>query len=266
MKTWRFFKTAAAGGSLCFLSLLSIADSQDRPPASSPRLTPQPSAEEKFLFDAANRERAADGERPLEWDSVLAVAARQHVLLMAQQYLLSHEYPGEPALRERAAQAGAKFAMIAENIAVGPNPEAIHSGWMHSPGHRRNMLNPQVTAVGIATIRGGGGLFAVQDFSRPVEDLSLKQQEEKVLSLLKKTGLQAANITDDAPKTCAMERGFAGDSVLFVIRFEASDLSKLPDELTQKIKGRAYRRAAVGACRNGDTAGFTLYRIAVLLN
>ncbi|MGC2670666.1 MAG: CAP domain-containing protein, partial [Candidatus Acidiferrum sp.] len=212
-----------------------------------------------------NRERVARGLQPLHWDATLALAARDHARLMAVENLLSHQCPGEPPLEQRVAQAGAKFSMIAENVAVGPDPASIHDGWMHSPGHRKNILNAEVTAVGIATIRGSGGLFAVQDFSRPVASLSLQQQEGKVISLLKETALLGANVSEDARKTCGMDRGYAGVSALYVIRFEVTDLDKLPDQLLQKIRSRKYQNAAVGACRDGDNGGFTRYRIAVLL-
>jgi len=272
MKTCRFLRTvaAAAGATLCFLFFIPSAHAQDRqrnrPPLFPSSFSLHPSPEEKLLLNAANRERSAAGLHPLKWDDALAVAARQHAQVMASQNLLLHQCLDEAPLDQRAAMAGAKFSMIAENIAVGPNPETIHNGWMRSPGHRKNILNADLTAVGIATMRGSGGLFAVQDFSRPVEALSLERQEERVVSLLKGNGLPAADISEDARKTCNMDRGFAGAPALYVIRFEVTDLSKLPDDLLKKVKSRAYRKAAVGACHGAYTAGFTRYRIAVLLN
>lgn len=250
---------------LSFLLFFSRVHSQEPPAPSTPQASSQPSAEEKLLFEAANRERAAAGLQPLAWDSALAAAARQHALLVAQEHLLSHQYPGESPLAERAGRAGAKFSMIAENVAMGADPESIHYGWMHSPGHRKNILSADLAAVGIATVRGSGGLFAVQDFSRPVVDLTLQQQEERVISLLKKAGLRAASATEDARKTCRMSSGYYGHSVLYFIRFEVLDLNQLPEDLLRHIKDRSYQTAAVGACRADDSAGFSRYRLAVLL-
>jgi hypothetical protein len=226
----------------------------------------QLSPEEKSLLDAANRERAAAGSGPLRWDAALAVAARRHAEFVVQNTLLSHQYPGEAALSERASQAGAKFSIVAENIAMGPNPETIHNGWMHSPGHRKNILNPELTAVGIVVMKGNGGLFAVQDFSRAVQTLSLGQQEEQVVSLVKAAGVAEASATENARKTCAMEQGFVGRRVSYVFRFETADLSQLPDGVMQKIKGSKYRAASVGACHSDARNGFTQYKIAILLN
>ena len=249
----------------CFQICCLPAESEQLPALSTPAGPAQPSADEKLLFDAANRERAAAGLHPLAWDSALAAAARQHALLMAQAQLLSHHYADELSLSERAARAGARFSMIAENIARGADPESIHDGWMHSPGHRKNILSPDLAAVGIAAVRSRGELFAVQDFSRPVADLTLPQQEERVITLLKQAGLRASRATDDARKTCRMSGGYSGHSVLYFMRFEVVDLNQLPEELLRHIKDRSYQSASVGACRGGDSAGFSRYRIAVLL-
>lgn len=264
MKACRFIRTVAAP--LCFLFSVCTAYSQDRTPLPSRTLSSRPSDEEKLLLDAANRERAAAGLQGLKWDTALAEAAREHAQVMMSQNLLLHQCLDEPPLDQRAAKAGAKFSLIAENIAVGPDVETIHNGWMHSTGHRKNILNGDVTAVGIATLRGSGGLFAVQDFSRPVESLSLEQQEDKVISLLKSNGLQIADASEDARKTCRMERGLEGAPALFVMRFEVTDLDKLPEGLLEKVKSRAYRKAAVGACHAANIGSFMRYRIAVLLN
>jgi uncharacterized protein YkwD len=268
MKGERSFRVAAVV--FCFLFCISSAypqeSRQNRPPVPTSPLSLRPSAEDKLLLDAANHERSAAGLQALKWDDALATAARQHAQVMASQNLLLHQCLDEPPLDQRAAKADAKFSMIAENIAVGPNAETIHNSWMHSPGHRKNILDADFSAVGIATIRGSGGLFAVQDFSRPVEALSLEQQEEKVVSLLKGNGLPAAGVTADARKTCSLGHGFADAPASYAIRFEVPDLNKLPDVLLQKVKSRAYRKAAVGACRGDQAPGFTLYHIAVLLN
>lgn len=269
MKNLRFFRTASAVAAFCLLFFLSSARSQDhsqnRPPRPTSSISSHPSPDEKLILDATNRERAAAGLQPLKWDDALAAAAHEHNQLMVRENVLSHQLPGEPSLEQRVAQAGAKYAMVAENVAIGPNPEEIHDGWMHSPGHRRNILNAQLTAIGIAVTRGTNGLFAVQDFSRQVADLSLQQQEEKVISLLKVTSLQSVEATVDARKTCGMDKGYEGTAVLCVIRFDVTDLSKLPNELLQKIESRRYRKGAVGACQGGDAGGFTRYRIAVML-
>jgi hypothetical protein len=219
---------------------------------------------ERQLFEALNRERTAQGLPALQWDNALFKAARRHALLMLNLNKLEHQLPNESNLEARLAEAGARFGAIAENIAVGPNPGGIHAGWMDSPGHRKNILDPRLTSVGIAAVRGPGGLFAVQDFSQLVPDLSVEEQEQKVLTLLNAQGFRTANATDGARKTCETDAGFAGTSAKSMMRFELMDLNKLPDDIERMIRSHASSRAAVGACRASDAPGFARYRIAVL--
>jgi hypothetical protein len=216
------------------------------------------------LFDALNRERAAHGLSALQWDDTLFKAARQHALRMADLNILEHQLPNEPNLEGRLTEAGARFSAIAENIAVGPSPRTIHAGWMDSPGHRKNILDPRLTSVGIAAVRGTGGLFAVQDFSQKVAQLSVEEQEQKVITLLTARGLRLASATDGARKTCETDGAFAGTSARAMVRFEVADLDKLPDKLERKIRSESFGKVAVGACRANKPAGFTQYRIAVL--
>lgn len=225
------------------------------------------SEDERILFDSVNRERVALSLPALHWDETLAKAARAHAHRMAFYNVVQHQLTGEPDLQARLTEAGARFGALAENIAVASSAEAIHAGWMDSPGHRRNILNPVLNAIGIAAVRGSGGLFAVQDFSQQVSAMSLGEQEKKVISLMTARGMHKVAASDDARKTCEMESGISVSGVRSVqaIRFEVSDLSKLPDEVEKKLRGLGFQTAAVGACKTSDAPGFAHYRIAILI-
>jgi uncharacterized protein YkwD len=223
------------------------------------------STQERALFESANRERAARHLPELRWDAQLASAAKAHAEWMARRGTLSHQFSGEATLEERLARAGAQFSMAAENIAEGPNAGEIHDGWMHSPPHRENLLNPRLNALGVAVATRGGQLFAVQDFSEAVASLSLNEQERKVSSLLAAEGLSVSKNSKDARKTCAMERGWAGPRPRGVVRFETAELSELPSGVVQRIQAMKADSAAVGACAAGDQGAFVRFRIAILL-
>jgi hypothetical protein len=63
-----------------------------------------------------------------------------------------------------------------------------------------------------------------------------------------------------------MDHGFAGARPNFIMRWEGSDLSRLPDALEQKISTGRYSTAVIGACSSGNRGqGFTSYRMAVML-
>ena len=153
---------------------------------------------------------------------------------------------------------------VAENIAVGPDPVTIHTAWMHSPGHRANILSPGLSAVGIAVVPGNSGLFAVQDFSESSANLSLTQQEQQMVSLLAARGLRAI-ASAEARQFCDGQRVFEGNRSATVLRLETADLGTLPASLEQKIQSRAFRTATVAACALTNSSGFSRFRLAVLL-
>lgn len=226
----------------------------------------KPSVEEQFFFDSANRERVAQRLPALKWDSALADAARQHALLMADQADLSHQLPGEPPLAQRAGQAGARFSQVGENIASGPQAPAIHTGWMHSPGHRANILDAHFTALGVGVVEDNGQLYAVEDFSTAVANMTIEAQEQKVAALLAAKGLRLSSESERARKLCSDQSIPAGHRPMLILSYEAPDISELPEPLERQIRGGKYREAAVGACPPKNNAvGIARFRITVLL-
>lgn len=55
----------------------------------------------------------------------------------------------------------------AENVAVHyANPASVVGGWMHSTGHRDNILNPSLTHIGVGYAKTGGTPYWTQNFAR----------------------------------------------------------------------------------------------------
>jgi hypothetical protein len=234
--------------------------------ASPPPAPSQVSGPPQALFLSANRERAAQGLAPLKWSATLAEAARQHALRMAAQNALSHEFPGEPGMAERATQAGARFSSLAENVAEGPSAESIHQQWMKSPPHRANLLDPQLDSLGIAVVERNGVLFAVEDFSLATEMMSVGEQEGIIGAQLRSHGLRLLKNAGDARRSCVLDNGYAGSRApSFVLHYATPDLQTLPDLLELRIRTGKYHSAAVGACPSDAKFGLSNYRIAVLL-
>lgn len=230
---------------------------------------PRPAAAEQ-LFAMANQSRAQSGADPLKWDRGLAEAAERHCMRMAQEGEIAHRYGGEADLAERAAVGGAHFSLIEENIAVGPYPASIHEGWLHSPGHRKNLLNLEVDRVGIAVIEAHGTLYAVADYAQGVPVLSQSQVEARVAGLVHMSGIAVRSDPHDARLACMGDHGFpsgtTGGQPMFVMRWQGADLEHLPQDLGDRLGSGRYRSAGVGACpASSDQGGFTVYRLAVLL-
>jgi len=222
---------------------------------------------EQYLFAAANAERAQRGLGALRWDDALYRAAGAHAAQMAMRESISHQYAGEPELSARARRAGARFSVVAENVAEAPTAVRIHDAWMQSPGHRANLLDPRVDSVGIRVLSRNGELYAVEDFDRTVEVLTLEDQERAVATFLESIApVRAIPSTPEARSTCAMSTGYAGAVTPgFIMRYTAGSLDVIPAELQARLASGRYRKAAVGACDSTDRQNFTVYDIAVLL-
>jgi hypothetical protein len=222
---------------------------------------------EQSLLQLANQARAAHSLPPLHWDNALAHAAHAHLQRVVQEqgeYL--HQYPGEPDLMTRGANAGAHFTTIAENIGGrGENPASLQQIWMTTPTHRANLLDPNLNAVGIAVVEDQGLLYAVEDFARSVPVQQTSVIERRVAQLLQEHGIAPASSNADARATCAMPKGNAGTPKL-VIQWDGPNPTQLPDVLLQQIASGSYTSAQVGACSSNQTnQQFTLYHVAVLL-
>jgi hypothetical protein len=229
-----------------------------------------PNIAEQFLLAAANQDRVARGLQPLHLDPTLAQAALAHAREMASHRDISHQFPGEPKLSERGANAGAHFSLISENVAEAPIAAMIHDLWMHSKGHRENLLDPNVDAVGISVIVRDDEYYAVEDFADLVQPLSFNAQESAVASLLAKSGMQIANgkvmSEQDARQTCSMSTGYAGPrQPWYIMRYTARSVTELPAVLQSRLSSGKYHQAVVGACSESISAPFASYNIAVLL-
>jgi len=127
---------------------------------------PYDSQAERQLLDLANHARAEAGIAPLQSDEGLTRAARKHSALMASQKRLSHDLPGEPALPQRfAAASSLQFSAEGENVGLAPGAAEVHRGFMNSPHHRENLLNPDYNVAGFAVVRSGNMIYVTEDFA-----------------------------------------------------------------------------------------------------
>lgn len=222
---------------------------------------------ERALLQMANRFRAEHGIAPLAWNSALARAARAHAQrMLSEPGGLEHQYLGEADVITRASREGALFAAIAENLAGrGQTPAELHQGWMSSPVHRANLLNPKMNAVGIGVIESRGLLYAVADFAQSVPVPRRKEIESQVAAALQKAGMESVKMTVAARSNCESQSDTAAGALL-VVHWEGPNPGQPPDVVFQTISKGSYHSAAVGACPSPQTGqGFTTYRVAVLL-
>ncbi|HEX3557072.1 MAG TPA: CAP domain-containing protein [Thermoanaerobaculia bacterium] len=121
------------------------------------------------LLAAVNAERRRAGLPPLAANPKLDQAAQRHAEDMLARHYFAHESPEGHSVHDRAKDAGYDWRALGENIAEGQTSVAeVMSTWMHSPGHRRNILKPgfKELGAGLALGRSGGEYRTewVQDF------------------------------------------------------------------------------------------------------
>jgi uncharacterized protein YkwD len=117
------------------------------------------------ILDLTNKERQAEGIAPLTPNWNLTNAAQRHSRDMADHGVLNHVGTDGSRMGDRIGEAGYEWSAIAENIASGTSsPERAVALWMHSPGHRKNMLNPRYHELGVGYAFNGRTHYWTQDF------------------------------------------------------------------------------------------------------
>ena len=109
-----------------------------------------------------NEERADHGLSPLKSQKKLRKAAVRFSKTMVKEQFFDHVSPTGSTLASRVKKVkytkGARAWSLGENIAWGTGdrstPAAIVDAWMHSPGHKRNILDPTFKEIGIGIASG----------------------------------------------------------------------------------------------------------------
>jgi len=138
---------------------------------------PDPAEAVRQILARVNQFRDEEKHEKVEMNPTLRKAAQYFADYMARTSRYGHKADGTtPA--DRAKKFGYEYCIIAENIAYAYDSEGFTTqelareffeGWKASPGHRKNMLDPDVLETGLAVAQGAesGYVFAVQMFGRP---------------------------------------------------------------------------------------------------
>lgn len=109
---------------------------------------------------------------PVSWNPQLGEAALAHSRDMAARRYFSHRAKDGTQPADRATRAGYHWGRVGENIAFGQSsPDEAVAGWLDSPGHCANIMNPGFTemgaAYGVAAEKRSGIVYWTQVFGRP---------------------------------------------------------------------------------------------------
>ncbi|WP_445178834.1 CAP domain-containing protein [Pseudomonas sp. McL0111] len=109
--------------------------------------------------------------RALSWNPALGAAAQGHSKAMAYGNYFAHQDPDGDLPADRARAAGYRGRQIGENIAAGQSsPGKAMAGWLASPGHCANLMNPMFTQVGAgfaSEARSDEGVYWTMVFGAP---------------------------------------------------------------------------------------------------
>lgn len=111
--------------------------------------------EEDQMIELVNNERIAKGVVPLLSDKRLVEIARTHSTDMFIRRYFSHYDPDGHDVVYRLEQKEYSFTAAGENLAYAPDVMTAHKGLMNSAGHRKNILDPTFSRIGVGVIDSG---------------------------------------------------------------------------------------------------------------
>jgi len=121
------------------------------------------------MLAVVNAARLVEGRPPLVLDPRLSAAAQAHAQDMLARTYYAHQSPEGSMPRQRVLATGVTADLVAENLAAGQTSvENVVDAWLHSVDHRRNMLDPRFTHLGVGIAVGNElhkyKVLWVQDF------------------------------------------------------------------------------------------------------
>lgn len=108
---------------------------------------------------------------PLRMSVALSRAAQEHAEDMLAGDYFEHDGRDGSTPAQRVGATGYRYHEVGENIALGPeNAQEVVAGWLASPGHCRNIMDPAFSEMGIAYAASSSGeprIYWVQDLAQP---------------------------------------------------------------------------------------------------
>lgn len=116
------------------------------------------------VYEIINQERRSRGLPELAYDTAIERAANKRAAEIKQ--LFSHSRPDGTSCFTVFEEFGISYMACGENIAYGQRtPEEVMDDWMHSEGHKANILSTNFGKVGVGCYEVNGVLYWVQLFT-----------------------------------------------------------------------------------------------------
>jgi uncharacterized YkwD family protein len=112
-------------------------------------------ADEQAMLTLVNQEREKAGVAPLTVDMNLVQSARVKSKDMIDNNYFDHTSPTLGTFSALIRKYAPNYGYMGENLAGNQTVQAAHTALMNSEGHRKNILNPKYTHIGIGIVNGG---------------------------------------------------------------------------------------------------------------
>ena len=132
----------------------------EQKPESTPEQKPSTdfSSYQQQVLDLVNAERTKRGISTLTLDSNLSSVATKKSQDMVNKNYFDHTSPTYGSPFDMMKQFGISYRTAGENIAKGQKtPQEVVTAWMNSEGHRKNILNPNFTNLGVGIAKDSKG-------------------------------------------------------------------------------------------------------------
>ena len=129
-------------------------------PSTTPEQKPSTdfSSYQQQVLDLVNAERTKRGISALTLDSNLSSVATKKSQDMVNKNYFDHTSPTYGSPFDMMKQFGISYRTAGENIAKGQKtPQEVVTAWMNSEGHRKNILNPNFTNLGVGIAKDSKG-------------------------------------------------------------------------------------------------------------
>ena len=116
-------------------------------------------SDEARILQLVNAERAKTGAKPLGSNGDCTKLARMKSKDMVDSNYFSHQSPTYGSPFDMLKSNKVSYMYAGENIAMNQNAEAAFKAWMNSEGHKKNILNPNFTDLGVGIAPKGNGSY-----------------------------------------------------------------------------------------------------------
>ncbi|MEA4849651.1 MAG: CAP domain-containing protein [Clostridiaceae bacterium] len=117
------------------------------------------SSDESKILQLVNAERAKNGAKALSSSSDCTKLARMKSQDMVNNNYFSHQSPTYGSPFDMLKSNNVSYMYAGENIAMNQSAEAAFQAWMNSEGHKKNILNPNFTELGVGIASKGNGSY-----------------------------------------------------------------------------------------------------------